>query len=523
MWISQCEAPGRGPGLQRSSPLVRPVGRAPDVALRRAQGLATHTLTHPHTHVRLLAFLCLLLVVGCRPAPPPTLPAVNTDRYLIGAHYHVWYPSNFTHGYLRNALDPPQQPLLGHYRSSDPAVAEQHIAWCSRYGIDFLTLDWWPNRPEQNAAIQAGVMRAANLADIAFCIFYEAWDLNFDPATGATRFTDEVAARFVKHMHDLADTFFDHPAYLRVAGRPVVMLYLARTFAGDYARAVRQARRELAARGVEPFFIADEVFWGVIADRPSLRRNVMPAVGPQMRRIACFDAIFGYNLYDWSRPTHAGYGAESDFMRDAAALYATFRDAAQHTAYFVPDLLPGYNDRGVRPGEDHFAIPRQWDAAAPGSFFAEGFDRLGFPFMDPRLNMCLVTSWNEWNEDTGIEPLAEATGTRRNSGETGYELTEGYVYAGYGLRHLEILRDKVVAVCGRTVDAAGNPAGGVPVTAQQDGATATVRSDSRGYYRVSRLRMKPGRCRVSVPGTASATTVTIDAAGTITGVNLRAP
>ena len=314
MWISQCEAPGRGPGLQRSSPLVRPVGRAPDVALRRAQGLATHTLTHPHTHVRLLAFLCLLLVVGCRPAPPPTLPAVNTDRYLIGAHYHVWYPSNFTHGYLRNALDPPQQPLLGHYRSSDPAVAEQHIAWCSRYGIDFLTLDWWPNRPEQNAAIQAGVMRAANLADIAFCIFYEAWDLNFDPATGATRFTDEVAARFVKHMHDLADTFFDHPAYLRVAGRPVVMLYLARTFAGDYARAVRQARRELAARGVEPFFIADEVFWGVIADRPSLRRNVMPAVGPQMRRIACFDAIFGYNLYDWSRPTHAGYGAESDFM-----------------------------------------------------------------------------------------------------------------------------------------------------------------------------------------------------------------
>ena len=49
----------------------------------------------------------------------------------------------------RRPAGPPQQPVLGRYDSTDPTTAEQHIAWCSQYGIDFLTLDWWPNRPSQ--------------------------------------------------------------------------------------------------------------------------------------------------------------------------------------------------------------------------------------------------------------------------------------------------------------------------------------------------------------------------------------
>src|SRR3546814_17261616 len=78
---------------------------------------------------------------------------------LVGAHYYHWYPSNWGHGTLRAQLDPPQQPELGLYDSTDPAVAEQHIAWASAHGIDFFTLAWWPvahqehqTRPEESRA-----------------------------------------------------------------------------------------------------------------------------------------------------------------------------------------------------------------------------------------------------------------------------------------------------------------------------------------------------------------------------------
>ena len=88
--------------------------------------------------------------------------------YLVGAHYYVWYPSNFAQGYLRAALRPAQSPLFGQYESANPAVAEQQIALATAHGIDFFAVDWWPTRPGQNAAIDSGLLRAANIGQIRF-------------------------------------------------------------------------------------------------------------------------------------------------------------------------------------------------------------------------------------------------------------------------------------------------------------------------------------------------------------------
>ncbi len=440
-----------------------------------------------------------LLGVGLLLAAAAASPGMAREAPLVGAHYHVWYPQNFEQGTLRRRLAPPQAPVAGHYRSTDPSVAAQHIAWCSAYGIDFLILDWWPRRPAQNAAIDQGFLRAPNIGDIRFCIFYEAWDLNFDPATGATTFTPPVAEAFLADIDRLADSYFSHPSYLRVEGRPVLILYLSRTFTGRYAEAIRAARRRLAARGLEPFLVGDEMFWGVMAGRDSWRGRPRPAVGPQRRRLRLFDAVFGYNLYDWSRPQHAGYAAESEFLEDAASIMDTFRRAVPGVA-LIPDVLPGYNDRGVRAGEDHYAIPRQFaEGAGEGSFFAAFLDRVALPRVDPDLNMLFITSWNEWNEDTAIEPLRQAPPTRRDDSDTGYALTQGYAYPGHGMRYLELLRDRVVAVAGRVTAADGTAAPGAPLTARQADRCVALRADSRGCYRVRRGDLVPGNAELT-PG-----------------------
>ncbi|NQU40079.1 MAG: glycoside hydrolase family 99-like domain-containing protein [Lentisphaerae bacterium] len=442
-----------------------------------------------------MALLCL--VVACRREGTDGSEALASARYLVGAHYYVWFPSNFGSGMLRTRLVPPQEPMAGFYSSDTPAAAEEHIAWCSQYGVDFLTLDWWPGRPEQNEAISTGFLKARNIADIQFCIFYESWALGFNPDYGCTEFTPERRAQFVSDLLGLTEQFFDHPSYLRVQGRPVVLLYLTRTFTGDFAGAIADYRAAARARGHDPYLIGDEIFWKV---SPLVAEGKIPyplTPQPQPERMACLDAITAYNMYENGNAPQRGYGSQSRFVVDVAARYALFRDALPAGTDFVPSIIPGYNDRGVRPSVDHYAIPRAWaPGQGEGSFLEESFDRLAFPYVDPDLNMILITSFNEWNEDTAIEPLKTAPPTAADQSEYQDLYTQGYSYAGHGTRYLEVVRDKVVAVAGRVCDEAGTGCPGVAVTARQERRHVTVLTDSRGYYRISRGPLLPGHCRV---------------------------
>lgn len=428
-----------------------------------AEGASTERTTAPVEPPRILE-------------PPPAHP-------LVGAHYHLWYPSNFDQGTLRAELVPPQQPALGRYRSDDPSVAEAHIAAATAHGIDFFTLDWWPSRTTQNANALSGFLRADNVGDIDFAIFYEVWDLGFDAANEATPMDPPTIERFATDMEQLATTFFDHPSYLRVDDRPVVILYLSRTMTGDVAGAIAAARQRLSESGVDVFFIGDEVFWRPLdADRMRL-----------------YDAITAYNLYSSDRPEHRGHASETSFVPDQLALYREHATAAG--VPLVPAVLPGYNDRGVRPTADHYAIPRRWAPdAAEGTLLRELIDRVARPLLDPRLPMVFVTSWNEWNEDTAIEPLSPAPETATDRSETRSLFTEGHAYGGGDLQ-LRALRDEVVAVAGRAMDA-DRARPGVRVEARDPSGRllAADVTDSAGRYVLSRWLLRPGTVLLSSGG-----------------------
>ena len=461
-----------------------------------------------------LLLVLLVLLPGCGRERPPW------EGYLVGAHYYIWYPSNLEQGFLRGVLDPPQQPELGFYDSSDISVIEQHIAWCSQYGIDFLTINWWPGH-ERNRIVTECFLRAANIADIRFCIFYDTKVLAYDDETEATVFTEDLIERFLNDMRMFADKFFDHPSYLKIRGRPVIILYLTRTFSGKYRKAMQRMRFEMAFLGIDPFVIADEVFWGVIAEHENNDGFPCGAVGPQLERISLFDAVVGYNMYDSSQKSHAGYGADSSFVKDVQRIFAEYSEAVGPDIRFVPNIMPGYNDRGVRLVRKHYVIPGQWAEGQPeGSFLAKSFDRLAFPYLDPKLNMILITSWNEWNEDTNIEPVKVCPPTSRDSSESGDVFTQGFQYTGYGTRYLEVVRDKVVAICGQVTDSIQDPVSGIVVSAwDRARIVAQSRTDSRGYFTLSRLRMPEGKYMVGLDREGMRRVVTVRADRSVTEID----
>lgn len=470
-----------------------------------------------------------LAALGCqgpsgeRPVPtssPQPSPPDPAARYIVAAHYYTWFEEAFKNGYLRGHLVPPQQPELGQYSGFDPAVPEQHIDWAAEYGIEVLTLDFWPSQSKKDQRHDI-FMNAPNISDIQFCIFYETGDLGFDPDTDTLSFDSQKGASLVSDLEWIADKYFSHPSYFRIDGRPVLMLYVTRTFSGDYEQAIREARNRLKARGYDVFLIGDEVYWSCQATGHGVtggRGAVTEA--PQQSRIRLFDAITAYNYYNPDRTGHRGYGADSHFLRDVAALNQRYSEATDGVVPVLPSVIPGYNDRAYRPEKDHFAIPRQWRKGdAEASFLAHMLDDFALPFTDERVPLIFVTSWNEWNEDTSVEPAGVAAATTKDkSGRQAF--TQGILYAGFGTAYLEAVRDRCVAISGLVKDGKGRPVSGQPVSAWRgDRLIATDRSDSKGRFQLSRMTVSPGTYSVGL-SQETAELVRVAAARTTTGVSL---
>jgi len=59
----------------------------------------------------------------------------------VGIFYYSWYDlSSEVSWDTKKIID---QPILGRYNSSDPAVVRQHLAWIEDLGVDFVVLSWW--------------------------------------------------------------------------------------------------------------------------------------------------------------------------------------------------------------------------------------------------------------------------------------------------------------------------------------------------------------------------------------------
>lgn len=78
--------------------------------------------------------------------------------------------------------------------------------------------------------------------------------------------------------------------------------------------------------------------------------------------------------------------------------------------------------------------------------FARFLSDLALPYAkNSQLKMVHITSFNEWHEDTEIEPSIVTAPSTEDDSPTGSQYTQGLVYQGFGTTYLDVLRHEIAA------------------------------------------------------------------------------
>jgi len=337
----------------------------------------------------MIARLLLLALV------PLTLAAGESPAHL-SAYYYPWYSHDrhWHEGYLAEEGD----PALGTYNSRSPSVIRQHLDWSRQGGIDNLVCSWWGPGSWEDDTIRryiAPVISAeANPENPTLCVFYEAEGiLGMDPERGIV-FDKETTEKFVEDFAYLAETYFDLPSYYRIDGKPVVYLYLSRTFAGDYANAIARVRAKMRSLGHEVFLIGDEVYWG----------------DPDETRVALWDAVTAYNLH--GPPLFGDQPDQTLFVEECDTLYQDWVELCTRLGLkLIPGFIPGFNNHGADPDKTYYPISRNLTPGAPDTSTLDALADVSLRHADPSLKAVVLTSFNEWHEDSQVEPRENADGS----------------------------------------------------------------------------------------------------------------
>jgi hypothetical protein len=283
------------------------------------------------------------LALAC--LPPISASAQADGERLVLAFYYPWYDANaWNSGTL---ADLPEET----YNSDDPAAMSRQIAQAQSAGIDALVLNWWGTRNRTEKNLRTFLDVAAGQGFRVSVVF----DINSPVMSGAQSYAANLA-----HLHNVHAT---HPAYLRYNGKPVVFFY-------------NVSRLSVTA-------------WAGIRDQVDPGRQAMwIAEGTDLSYQPVFD---GHHLYSILWPNRIPPAQTLPKWGERVRAFNRDHGASK---LWVATVMPGYDDRRVRPGSG-FARSRDggetyrqaWQAAIGSS-----------------PDWVIVNSFNEWAEGTYIEP-----------------------------------------------------------------------------------------------------------------------
>jgi glycoprotein endo-alpha-1,2-mannosidase len=346
-------------------------------------------------------FLILILIL------PSFGFAQNQSQYTVIANYYPWYGGSENPHWPEGVA---HKPWIGYYYSGSPSVVKQQIDLASQYGVDVFSISWTGIDSASEKKIKAGFLKAPNLDQIRFCILYET-QIRLGERGEAVRFDFNNSATRQKFLADLvylAKQYFGHPSYFKIQGRPVVQLYLARGFYGEFPSLLDEARQQLRALGWNPYFVGDSIYYG---------KN-------DLYLASQFDAATSYNLYSGGL-SEEGIRTTGQLALSLRPFFWNFQyqlrdlivEGKNATVDFQPCVIPQFDARISRHTDTALLAQSKEEVKQMFLVAREILDAKSGP------KVVWITSWNEWHEGTSIEPTV-TQGKKYPGGNYGYDFLE---------------------------------------------------------------------------------------------------
>ncbi|HKB11884.1 MAG TPA: endo-1,3-alpha-glucanase family glycosylhydrolase [Vicinamibacterales bacterium] len=293
-----------------------------------------------------------------------TAPPIRATRFgppLVLAHYYPWYTT-------ATWSDPQlaDRPLRI-YSTDAQTDVNAAAAMAHAVGIDAWVVSWQGLEADNgfNDRRMRIALDAAAAAGMRACAYTETYVAN--PTNDPDRGIDPRT--LFDWLVDIVDRYGSHPAYLRVDGRPVILTYAASLLpAADWADVIARLRRT--------------------------GRN--PLIVGEFSRSVLLDAFDGE--YQYSNVFSSG-DVLADLMRGESLRVRTIDllRPGDRRRVWVASVTPGFDDSRLvaRPR------PRIVDRA-DGAVYDDQWSKA----IDTGADWIVVTSWNEWWENTEIEPGA---------------------------------------------------------------------------------------------------------------------
>jgi len=253
------------------------------------------------------------------PPPRPLKTEVTVGAYVFPGWYRDEGKGDYpykTHDedseWRQVAKCPKPRPLLGFYEDSLPEVNDWHIKWALEHGVSFFCFDWYWNAGEHRLlrTLERGFLKAKYCDQMKFCIHWCNHGLDWRNKKWNRPLDEDFRTKALVEMSEyLADNYFKLPNYLRLEGRPVLVVWDAKSLiqanggAAGFAAALDAMNKALRDRGIPTLYL-------------------LAMSNSQGIRAGGFAATTGYGYYgtDYTRSTSGAPAAASRTTKSSSTM-----------------------------------------------------------------------------------------------------------------------------------------------------------------------------------------------------------